>query len=337
MNKRILITGGAGFVGHHLIDHLLKKTNFDIISLDRLDHSGTLNRIWEILRDNPEKDRVKIVWHDLKAQLNDFIINKIGNVDYIFHIAASSHVDRSIAYPIEFFLDNIIGTANLLEYSRRYCPNLKMFLYFSTDEVFGPAPEGVFFKEGDRYAAKNPYSASKAAAEEICMTYCETYNLPIIITHAVNIYGKRQHPEKFIPLSVRKILNDEILEIHSNPQLTEAGRRYYLHVDDLAEALLFLIDKANVGEKYNLVAKEELSNLELAKMISEILGKKLKYMMIDPKKTRPYLDFRYALDGNKMKEMGWEPKIKMRGALEELIEWFKVNEEWLHLKQDRNL
>ena len=164
------------------------------------------------------------------------------------------------------------------------------------------------------------------------MTYCETYNLPIIVTHAVNIYGKRQHPEKFIPLTVRKILNDEIVEIHSNPQLTEAGRRYYLHVDDLSEALLFLINNFKVGEKYNLVAKEELSNLELAQMISQILGRELKYMMVNPKKTRPYLDFRYALDDTKMKNLGWEPKIRIRESLEELLPWFKENKEWVHLK-----
>ena len=332
MNKRILITGGAGFVGRHVVDYFLKKTDFEIISLDRLDHSGTLNRLAEILQENPHKNRLKIVWHDLKSPLNDFTKNKIGHLDYIFHIAASSHVDRSVQYPTEFFMDNIIGTSNLLDYVRFNCQNLKMFLYFSTDEVFGPAPEGIFFKENDKYSAKNPYSASKAAAEEICMTYGETYNLPIIVTHAVNIYGKRQHPEKFIPLIVRKILNDEIVEIHSNPQLTEAGRRYYLHIDDLSEALLFLINNAKIGEKYNLVAKEELNNLELAQMISKILGKELKYVMVNPKKTRPYLDFRYALDDTKMKNLGWEPKIRIRDALEELLLWFKENKEWIHLK-----
>ena len=332
MNKRILITGGAGFVGHHVIDYLLKKTDFDIISLDRLDHSGTLNRLAEILQGNPEWHRVKIVWHDLKAPLNDFTINKIGHIDYIFHIAAASHVDRSVQYPTEFFMDNIIGTSNILDYVRKNCPNLNLFLYFSTDEVFGPAPEGVSFKENDAYSAKNPYSASKAAAEEICLTYCETYNLPIIVTHAVNIYGKRQHPEKFIPLTVKKVLNDEIVEIHSNPQLTEAGRRYYLHVDDLSESLLFLINNFKVGEKYNLVAKEELSNLELAQIIAQILGKELRYVMVNPKKTRPYLDFRYALDGTKMKNLGWEPKIKIRDALVELMPWFKENKEWVHLR-----
>jgi hypothetical protein len=198
--------GGAGFVGHHMIEYFLKHTDYDIVSLDRLDTSGNLNRLADILKNNKESHRVKIVWHDLKAPLNDFVINDIGeNVKYIFHVAAASHVDRSISRPIEFVQDNVLGTANILEYVRNFCNDIKMFLYFSTDEVFGPAPNGVQFSYNDRFACKNPYSATKAGGEELCMAYENTYQLPIIVTHTMNINGKRQHTEKFIPIISRKI------------------------------------------------------------------------------------------------------------------------------------
>ena len=160
---RVLITGGAGFIGHHIIEHLLHKTNWTIVSLDRLDYSGNLNRIKEITQDSSLlKKRVKIIWHDLKASLNKQIVKRIGKIDYIAHLAAGSHVDRSIKDPMEFVMDNVVGTANLLDYARLNLKSLKKFIYFSTDEVFGPAPKGVFYKEDDRYASGNPYSASKA-------------------------------------------------------------------------------------------------------------------------------------------------------------------------------
>jgi len=331
---KILITGGAGFVGHHMIEYFLKNTDYDIVSLDRLDTSGNLNRLAEVLEDSPEKHRVKIIWHDLKASLNDFVISDIGDVEYIFHLAAASHVDRSIVRPMEFVMDNVVGTGNILEYARHNCPNLKMFLYFSTDEVFGPAPEGVHFKDNDRYACKNPYSATKAAGEELALAYENSYHMPIIATHTMNIYGKRQHPEKFIPLIVRKVLKGEVVEIHSNPELTAAGKRHYLHCDDLCEAMSFLMKNFKPGEKYNIVAGEEFSNLELSQMIADILGKELKFEMVDPKATRPRFDFRYACDGTKLKDLGWETKTKTKDALRDIIDWFQTNDTWLHLKKE---
>ena len=162
MSKRILITGGAGFIAHHLIDKILKSTDWEIISLDRLDFSGNLNRLSEIVSTHPstEQKRVKIVHHDLKAEINPEIISAIGRVDYIAHLAAGSHVDRSITYPLEFVMDNVVGTANILDYARKL-NNLERFLYFSTDEIFGPAPTGIYFKENDRYNSTNPYQRPK--------------------------------------------------------------------------------------------------------------------------------------------------------------------------------
>ena len=157
--KKVLITGGAGFIAHHLIGHILETTDWEIITLDRLDYSGNLNRLHDLMISfMPEtKRRVKIVHHDLKAELNPLVRSEIGDVDYILHLAAGSHVDRSIDYPMEFVLDNVVGTCNILEFARLQ-PALERFVYFSTDEIFGPAPNGIKYKEDDRYNSTNPYS-----------------------------------------------------------------------------------------------------------------------------------------------------------------------------------
>jgi len=176
----LLLTGGAGFIGHHIVDLFLQQTDWDIVSLDRLDYSGNLNRLNDVVSRYPktEQKRVKIVWHDLKSDVHELTRNFIGDVNVILHLAASSHVDRSITHPMEFVMDNTIGTVNLLNYARNL-KNLQRLIYFSTDEIFGSAPPGVLYGEYDRYNSTNPYSASKAAAEEFCVAYENTYKLPI--------------------------------------------------------------------------------------------------------------------------------------------------------------
>jgi len=324
---RILVTGGAGFIGHHLIEFLLEKTQAEIVSLDRLDTSGNLNRLFSITENKPDwKKRLKIVWHDLKSPISEYNSKLIGEVTHILHLAASSHVDRSILYPLEFVMDNVVGTCNLLEYARKDCKKLEFFLYFSTDEVFGSAPKGVVYKENDRYKSSNPYSASKAGGEELCVAYQNTYNLPIIITHTMNVYGERQHPEKFIPLVVRKILSGEILEIHSNSELTEASKRHYLYAKDVASAIYFLMNNHVFGEKYNIVANEESDNLDLALKISKIMNKKINYKLVDPKITRPRHDFRYSLCGEKLKKMGWNQEVNLGEGLQKTVSWILENE-----------
>ena len=218
--KNVLITGGAGFIAHHLISYLLKNTDWNIVSLDRLDYSGNLNRLDNILSDlsNEQKSRVKIVYHDLKSEINPWLKKELGSVDIILHLAAGSHVDRSIDYPMEFVLDNVVGTANILEYARQIDESKKLerFIYFSTDEVFGPAPQGIDYKENDRYNSTNPYSATKAGGEELAVAYENTYKLPIYITHTMNVFGERQHPEKFIPMCIKKIRDGDVVTIHSD-------------------------------------------------------------------------------------------------------------------------
>ncbi len=331
MKNKILLTGGAGFVGHHVVGHLLKNTDSEIIVLDRLDFSGNLNRLEEVVSQEPSyKKRIKFLWHDLKSPLNDFLIKEIGEAEYILHLAAGSHVDRSIDNPLEFVYDNVVGTANLLEFARiNLKKSLKMFLYFSTDEVFGPAPEGIFYEENDRYNSGNPYSATKAGGEELAVAYENTYKMPIVITHTMNVFGIRQHPEKFIPKVIRSILTGDKIYIHADKTCTKSGTRHYINTEDVADAVLFLMKNFKTGEKYNIVGKQETSNLELAQIVAEILKKPLNYELIDFHSSRPGHDLRYALSGEKMKKMGWVPRKELKERLEEVINWSLNNKRWL--------
>ncbi len=346
MRKRVLITGGAGFIGHHIIDLFLRETDWDIVSLDRLDYSGNLNRLHNIVSAySPEvRKRVKIVWHDLKAEVAEINRNFIGDVNVILHLAASSHVDRSITHPMEFVMDNTIGTVNLLNYARTL-PNLERLIYFSTDEIFGIAPNGVAYKERDRYNSTNPYSASKAAAEEFCVAYENTYKLPIFITHTMNVFGERQHPEKFIPMCIRKIRDEELICIHSDTSKTIPGSRFYIHAKDVADAMHFLLHlnedqmktiyTPDYGgakcPKFNIVGKEEINNLQLVNYIADAQGKKPVYELVDFHTSRPGHDLRYALDGDYMRQLGWEPKLTLKERIKEVVDWSLANKEWIEL------
>lgn len=247
----------------------------------------------------------------------------LGNI-----VVHNSHVDKSIEDPYPFIVSNIIGTYNMLEFARKM-DNLELFLYFSTDEVFGPAPNGVFYKEWDRYNCTNAYSATKAGANELCMSYSTMYGLPVVVTNTMNAMGERQHPEKFIPMTLKKILNGEKVIIHSDPTGTISGSRHYIHCRNIADGVQFLLSNFEEREKYNIVGEKEVTNLELAQMIADIAGKPLHYEMVDFHSSRPGHDLRYALDGSKMKELGWEPPKSFEKSLEKTINWTLKNKKWL--------
>ena len=342
--KNILITGGAGFISHHMIYYLIKNTNWNIVSLDRLDYSGNLNRLDNILSElsDEEKSRIKVVFHDLKSEINPWIKKELGDIDIILHLAAGSHVDRSIDYPMEFVLDNVVGTANILQYARLIndTKGLERFVYFSTDEIFGPAPNGIDYKENDRYNSTNPYSATKAGGEELAVAYENTYNLPVYITHTMNVFGERQHPEKFIPMCIKKIRDGETITVHADKTKTIPGTRHYIHAEDVAEAIHFLITENIKIEvdfggakcpKFNIVGAEEINNLDLAQLIADSQGKDLKYKMVDFHSSRPGHDLRYSLSGEKMKKLGWTPSIKLSQRIKQVVEWSLKNENWIEL------
>jgi dTDP-glucose 4,6-dehydratase len=326
-SMKLLITGGCGFVGHHFVEHFLKQTDWDIITFDKLTYAASgLDRVRDI---NAFDDkRVHFYAVDFTREISEGVIQECGDVDYILHMGAETHVDNSISDPKPFVYSNVVGTFNMLEFARK-CPNLKAFVYFSTDEVFGPAPEGVDYKEWDRYNSTNPYSATKAGGEELVLAYMNTYKLPGYITHCMNIFGERQHPEKFIPICIRKIDKGETVTIHGTPDKQKAGSRFYIHARNVANASHFLLDNFEQREKYNIVGEKELSNLELAQRIADAMGKELKYEIVDFHSSRPGHDLRYSLNGEKMRSIGWETPMTIDETIKSVVEWTLKNRKWL--------
>ncbi|GAH97965.1 unnamed protein product [marine sediment metagenome] len=330
MCKRILITGGAGFVGHHCIEHLLKNTDWKIVVLDSLNYAGNMNRITDIEVFHP--NRVKFIWHDLRAPISTTIHKLIGKLDYLIHFAAQSHVDRSLEDSIPFVTSNVVGTANLLEYLKHYQQECKT-LIFSTDEVFGPAPEGVYFKENDRHKPSNPYAAAKSGEEMISFSFAHAFNLPISIVRSMNIVGERQHPEKFVPKTIKSILNNEKVILHGIGK-EDLSLRCWIHARNVADGLLFLLDRAEKEEFYHIVG-EEKTVLEIADWVCEVIKKRTlkddEIEFLDYHSARPGHDKRYALSGEKMANMGWKPPVDLEQSLKKTVRWSFKNPKWLNI------
>ncbi len=338
---KVLITGGAGFIGHHFVEHFLKHTDWQIIIFDKLTYaSGGLDRLRDI--DVFDSKRVFVYTLDITKPIPSGVMRETAEVNYILHLAAETHVDNSIKNPRPFVQTNVLGTMEMLQFA--LClDDLKKFFYFSTDEVYGPAlmldqfqsisitERNHFhtYHEWDRYASANPYAASKAGGEELCLAYYNTYNLPVVITHTMNCFGERQHPEKFLGLVMNAVRAGKKTIIHSDPEKKNPGVRSYIHCRNVANAYHFLLDKAEPGEKYNIVGEKELTNLEYATLIAEAMGKKLEYEMVDFHSSRPGHDLRYALSGSKMKYMGWVPPKTIEDSLTKTVQWMLDNPKWL--------
>tara|TARA_R110002074_G_scaffold257541_2_gene430051 strand:- start:389 stop:1378 length:990 start_codon:yes stop_codon:yes gene_type:complete len=328
MVKTVIVTGGCGFIGHHVVEHIYNNTDWNIIVLDKLSYASKgLDR----LRDTGtlNNSRVTLFTCDLILPLSDGILTEIGpDINYIVHMAAETHVDNSIKDPKEFLVNNIGSTFNMLEWARAL-PSLETFFYFSTDEVFGPALGDTLFKEWDTHRPTNPYSASKSAAEQMCIAYENTYKVPLMIVNVMNAFGERQHVEKFIPLCIDKILKSEKILIHSYPDKKKSGTRFYIHARNIAAAVLFLITNGKLGEKYNISGEKEVSNLDMAQMIARVMGKTLDYEMVDFHSDRPGHDLRYGLDGTKLFDMGFKLPVDFEHSIEKTIQWTLNNKKWL--------
>jgi len=328
--KKLLLTGGCGFIGHHFVEGILKSTNWEIIILDNLSYSANLGRLADINIWSKENKRVSFIWWDLKSEFNDYAKNEIGKVDYIWHLAAGSHVDKSIKNPLSFAMDNVIGTINLLNFIKDN--PVEKFIYFSTDEVFGPAPEGIDFIEGSRHNPGNPYAASKGAAEDFCIAYANTYKMPIMITNTMNVFGERQFSEKFIPLILRKLLREEKITVHN-------GSRYWIHARNVCMALIFITNYVNefltiedeTKGKFNIVGNRELKNEDLVKFIAGIVKREPKYEIVEATQSRPGHDKRYALSGKKLLSLGFDYPKSFEETLQKTISWMLVNPKWLEV------
>lgn len=333
--KRVLVSGIGGFIGSHFLSHILVNTDWNVIGIDSWNHKGISERVCDSKHYEDNKHRVKIFTHDLNAPMSDILIDKIGKVDYIVNFASDSHVDRSITDPVPFVKNNVNIILNMLEYARVAQP--EKFIQIGTDETYGSTDGVNTHKEWDAILPSNPYSASKACQEAVAISYWRTYNSPIILTNFMNQFGEMQSPEKFVPMTIKKVMDGETLTIHSDPSGKKSGTRYWLHVRNSSDALLFLMKNVvpmmypehTRPERFNIVGEQQISNLDLAKMIADILGKELKYELVDAHSSRPGHDLHYGLNGEKLKSYGYQYPNNLKQTLEKMIKWTLDHKEWL--------
>ena len=330
--KTILITGGAGFIGSHVVRLFVKKyPDYRIINLDKLTYAGNLANLKDI-------ENASNYFFEKGDIVDEVYISQLFEkyqFDGIIHLAAESHVDRSIINPMEFIMTNVVGTVNLLNVAKSLWKGNeegKLFYHVSTDEVYGSLGETGFFLEDTPYDPQSPYSSSKASSDHFVRAYGNTYGLPFVISNCSNNYGENQFPEKLLPLFINNIRHNKSLPVYGDGLFT----RDWLYVKDHAKAIDLIFHKGKQGDTYNIGGFNEWKNIDLVKLLCKVMDEKLgrkkgsSAKLITYVKDRPGHDMRYAIDAGKInKELGWEPTLQFEEGLRKTVDWYLNNQEWL--------
>ena len=330
--KNILVTGGAGFIGSHLVRLLVNKyPEYHIVNMDVLTYAGNL----ENLKDIEDKENYTFVKCDICDVKKVLQIFEEYTIDSVIHLAAESHVDRSIEDPFSFAQTNVMGTLSLLQAAKAYWDGNfidKLFYHVSTDEVYGSLGEEGFFSEETAYDPHSPYSASKASSDHFVRAFNDTYGLPVVISNCSNNYGSYQFPEKLIPLFINNIVNNKPLPVYGKGE----NVRDWLFVNDHARAIDVIFHKGKLGDTYNIGGFNEWKNIDLIKVmiktVDQLLGRKegTSEKLITYVTDRAGHDLRYAIDSSKLKnELGWEPSLQFEEGIEKTVKWYLNNKEWI--------
>ena len=334
---KVLVSGIGGAIGVHMLAHIMHNTDWDVVGIDSFNHLGYFDRLSEVTKDHQDwLPRIKIIRHDLTAPFTRRQTDKLQDIDYVINLASLSDVQGSIDDPVPFIRNNTELMLTMLELAREIRP--EAFLHFSTDEVYGSAPVDSGHKEWSTILPSNPYSASKACQEAIAIAYWRSFGVPVIITNTMNNFGEMQGATKYPAMIQSKLAKGGKILVHAASNGT-IGTRYYIHSRNTSDAVLFILKNTNAylhkpGEvdrpdRYNIVGDRQVDNLELAQTIARLMGKELKYELIDFHSKQPGHDLSYGLDGEKLEKLGWRSPMSFEESLKNTIKWQSEHPEWL--------
>lgn len=336
--KRVLLTGIAGSIGIHTLSQIMKNTDWEVVGVASFKHKGWCDRLSTHFKNHPgDEERTTIITHDLTAPFSELTKKRIGHIDYIINMASLSDVEASNQDPVPFVLNNIHLVLNMLQYAREIKP--EAFIQISTDEVYGPTTgKDDGYKEWNPKIPSNPYAASKSCQEELAISWWRAFGVPLIITNTMNNFSEMQSASKYPVIIQKAIANGEEITIHGDEE--GIGSRSYIHSQNFANALIFLLQntkpylhqpsKVDKPDRYHIAGDKQVDNLELAQMTARLMGKELKYKVVDFHKTRPGHDKHYGLNDDKIRALGWKSPVSFEESYENTIKWQSENPDWIN-------